>query len=161
LVSFSKDRFVEGRCVKALGRAKAQSGIETYTVAFIISLMFLYSFLTYVSRNAEVETSSAMMDAQKQCHEIADMINRVRANGEGFAESASFLHRARIYGSGRGVEVFFDRSSGQAGQPGSGTDYYYCTFSTSNVTNTTHTAFDVLGGYTVVNEGTDITFYKT
>lgn len=142
LVNFSRSR-------------KAQSGTETFVAVFVLGLIILYTFVTYVDRNREVQWSDSAMQAQRECYSTAETINRVRSNGYGFLELVSFTHRVKIYGNDRGMEVFFDNGRGQF-------EYYYCTFSTSNVTNTTDYTFETSARdkYKAVNEGNDIVFYK-
>ncbi len=132
--------------------SKAQVGMETFVVMLVVSLLFLYSFMTYVNRNKEIKLSDKMLSAQRECYIISDLINRVRYGGRGFAERISFKNKVKIYGNDGGIEVYFD-SDGT-------TNNYYCTFSTSNVTNTSDSTFEVYGNYKVVNEGVNIVFYK-
>lgn len=140
--------------LKALSK-KAQTGIETFTVVFVLGLIFLYSFMMYVERNREVKWSEKVMNAQRECYRASALINRVRTNGYGFAEKASFgVYKVKIFGNARGVEVIFGDSVGPE------SNSYYCSFLTSNVTNTTDFTFEIFGNYKVVNEDANITFYR-
>ena len=136
-------------------REKAQTGIETFTMVFILILMLLYVMIAYNGRKRNVDIAENMFNAQLDCFKMASLINRVTSNGVGFAESASFKsHIVRVRGNTGGIEVQFERSQGDP-------DQYYCTFQATNITNSTHSTFLVNGDYTVVNEGNRIVFYKS
>ena len=134
---------------------KAQSGMETFVVALLIVLLMLYGFTTYAQRNTEIQKSQISMDAQRECYRVSMLINRVRSNGAGFRERASFdTNVVRIFGNSHGIEVELN------GGAAVGTDNYFCTFLTSNVTNSTHFNFDLSGDYDIINDGTNVTFYE-
>gem|GEM_PF-3425551 len=135
--------------------SKAQTGVETFIVVLLLVLISIYSFTTYLDRNREIKWSDRAMDAQRECYRTAFLINRVRANGYGFSEQTIFnKYNVRISGNSNGIDVLF------YSDPASGQQYYYCSFQTSNVTNSTHYNFEIYGKYDVVNEGKNITFHK-
>lgn len=134
---------------------KAQSGTETFMVVLILIILLIFAFMTYMDRNSDAVAYENMMNAETECFRIASLINRVRMGEEGFSEQMSFIsHTSKVFGNTRGVEVSYKHASGKD-------EYYYCTFLTSNVTNTTHYSFELSGNYLIVNEGDNITFYKT
>jgi hypothetical protein len=134
---------------------KAQSGTETFMVVFVLVIVLVFALMTYIDRNSDATAYENMMGAEMECYRIAALINRVRMGEEGFSEQVSFIsHTSRIFGNTRGIEVSYRYGSGIE-------EDYYCTFLTSNVTNGTHYVFDVSGDYLILNEGDNITFYKT
>lgn len=144
----------KGRACRA-GRNKGQASVETLIVLCVLSLVFLFFFLAYGGREREVTWSTNLLSARRECYRVSELINRVRINGENFAEQTSFNDfTVKIYGNGGGIEILFD------------SDYAYCTFATSNVTlNGTDMAgnnfiFSLSGYYRLVNEGLNLTFYK-
>lgn len=144
-----------GCCRKEKSFMKAQTGMETYAVFFILILVFVYVFITYTERNRTATISDNALKARLECYRVASLINRVRANGQGFNEHISFTtHLIKIYGNNNGIQVFFEPSIGDP------LEEYYCSFPTSNITNSTDFTFELIGNYKIANEGDNITFYK-
>jgi hypothetical protein len=134
---------------------KAQTGIETFTMVFVLMLLFVYVMIAYTGRRRDTDITGNMFSAQLDCYKMASLINRVTSNGIGFMEDVSFTtHMIRIYGNTGGIEVQFDRTQGDTNQ-------YYCTFQATNITNSTDSTFFVNGNYMVVNEGNKVAFYKS
>jgi len=130
--------------------------METFAVVFILGLIFIYSYITYIERSREIKWSGIAMDAQRECYRVSELINRVRANGLGFVERASLdSYPIKIFGNIGEIEVSFETLSTP-----DFSNSYFCSFQTSNVTNTTDFTFEIFGDYNVANEGQMVTFYK-
>lgn len=133
-----------------LANLKGQASVEILIAVSILLVIFAFAFTTYIERKRDVGWSEEFLNAKSECYKTSSLIDRVRANGKNFEEIATFnIYKISIYGDLGSIGIFWDSSS------------TYCTFSTVNVTNTTHSRFDVFGEYRVFNDGTNVVFEKT
>jgi hypothetical protein len=136
--------------VLLLANLKGQASVEVLIAVSILLIILAFAFNTYIERKREVDWSEEFLDAKSECYKTSSLISRVRANGKNFLEIATFIdYKISIYGDLRSIGVFWDSGS------------TYCTFSTVNVTNITHSRFDVFGEYRIFNDGTNVVFEKT
>lgn len=137
-----------------VAQRKAQTGVEAFIIFLVITLFIVYAAFIYVGRLSEAGVAERVSRAQTECQRVSESINRVRANGNGFAEVVSFdSMKVTVFGGSRVIEVPMEMPDGS-------TEPYVCTFSTSNVTNATHETFELSGDYKVMNNGNNVTFQK-
>jgi hypothetical protein len=128
---------------------KGQVGFEVLIAVSILLVIFAFAFTTYIGREREVMWSEEFLNAKSECYRMSSLINRVRTNGKNFLETATFnTYDILVSGNLGSIGVFWKNSS------------VYCTFSTVNVTNSTHSRFEVSGEYKIFNDGTNVVFEK-
>ena len=132
-----------------MAKSRGQVGFELLIAVGVLLVIFAFAFTTYIEREKEVDWSEDFLSAKSECFKASSLINRVSVNGKNFVETATFnTYNMRINGDLGSIGVIWNSSSA------------YCTFSTVNVTNSTHARFDVFGKYRIFNDGTNVVFQK-
>ena len=128
---------------------KGQVGFEALIAVAILLIIFAFAFSVYINRQIEVSWSETFLDSKIECYKVSSLINRANFNGKNFEERATFnTYKIHINGDLRSIEVSWDHSSTN------------CMFSTVNVTNATHTRFDIFGDYRIYDDGKNVVFQK-